>query len=176
MTGLWGGARVAKNNARVAAYGEVDELNCFIGWVLAGLTGAHWKNLRDSLKLIQEELFVVGAILAAPAPGSPQAPKKNYELKEESILRLENAIDAMTSELKPLRRFILPGGGPAGAGLHLARASCRRAERAAVELAGKDKVPQAVLVYLNRLSDYLFTAARWANARSKLAETEWKGL
>lgn len=169
MTGLGGGTRVPKNHARVAAYGEIDELNCHIGGVLALLKAKNAKALRGSLSLIQEELFVVGAILAAPA-------KSSYTLKEASTRRLETEIDSMTKELKPLRRFILPGGSLAGASLHLARASCRRAERAVVALAEKDLVPEALITYINRLSDYLFTAARWVNARARIKEAEWAGL
>jgi cob(I)alamin adenosyltransferase len=90
--------------------------------------------------------------------------------------RLESEIDAMTKDLRPLKKFIMPGGSAAGAGLHLARAVCRRAERAATALAASEPVPADVLVYLNRLSDHLFTAARWANARLGAAETPWEGL
>lgn len=156
-TGLWGGQRVRKDDARVAAYGQVDELNCAVGAALAVLP-EEAAALREMLTRVQNELFVVGSILAGvqdPAP-SPE--------------RLEREIDAMTAELPPLKQFILPGGGPAGAALHLARGVCRRAERAVVPLDGVHDV----VVYLNRLSDHLFTAARWANMKSGRTETPWR--
>lgn len=171
QTGLVGGARVGKHHPRVAAYGEVDELNCALGAVLAALQEG---PVRKTLARAQEELFAVGALLACesveagrlPAPydkGLPEAPTK----------ALEADIDALSAGLPELKTFILPGGTQAGAALHLARAVCRRAERAAV---GLPEAPAGVVPYLNRLSDYLFMAARAVNAQGGRLETPWLGL
>jgi cob(I)alamin adenosyltransferase len=178
QTGLWGGERVSKTHPRVAAYGDVDELNTCLGWALA-VIGKDKKlaSLRESLTLIQSELFMVGALLATPeSRAGTLAPPFDKGLPSGAALRLESEIDKMTAELKPLRSFILPGGGAAGAALHIARSVCRRAERSAVALSQSDPLPKGVLVYLNRLSDHLFTAARWANAKGRCAETPWQGL
>lgn len=169
-TGLWGGPRVPKNHPRVTAYGEVDELNSVLGLAIAALPKTKpFKSLSASLDSIQEELFSVGAFLASPKDDGRR-------LSPRSLTRLENEIDAMTSDLKPLRRFILPGGGPCGACFHLARTVCRRAERAAVALSNSETVRAGIIVYLNRLSDWLFTAARWVNARQRRPERTWEGL
>src|SRR5581483_10388969 len=120
-------------------------------------------SLRPSLERIQEELFVVGAILATPPDQKKRlTPPFDRGIPSEGPTRLEREIDRMTDELKPMKRFILPGGAPAGAWLHLARAVCRRAEREIVGLRAQDGVPDSMLVYINRLSDFFFTAARWA--------------
>ncbi|MBI5631519.1 MAG: cob(I)yrinic acid a,c-diamide adenosyltransferase [Elusimicrobia bacterium] len=177
-TGLWGGGRVPKHNSRVAAYGEVDELNSCLGMALAHLGADQGAaELRRSLSRIQEELFVVGALLATPPDrlGKLSAPF-DRGIPPDASQRLESEIDAMTAELAPLDKFILPGGSPAGASLHLARAVCRRAERSATLLASSESLPEGILVYLNRLSDYLFTAARWANKKAGQSETVWQGL
>ncbi len=164
-TGLIGGKRVPKAHPRVDAYGEVDELNCAIGAARAALGKEH-AGLDEALARCQAECFVLGALLAGakdPFPASAAA-------------RLESEIDAWDGELEPLKNFILPGGGAAGAALHLARAVCRRAERRAAALSGADAAPAGTIVYLNRLSDWLFTAARWANKKSGRPETPWAGL
>lgn len=172
QTGLWGGGRVLKSHPRVAAYGEVDELNSCLGAAIAEIESQpKLKALRDPLARIQKELFVVGAILATSKGKTGLA-----ELPKDASSRLESEIDGLTNDLKPMRKFIMPGGSPAGAWLHLARTVCRRAERAVVALSDSELPSQDVLVYLNRLSDYLFTAARWANARLDRRETEWEGL
>lgn len=169
-TGLRGNRRVRKDDPRVRAYGDVDELNCALGAALSHIPLRQaFTLLRGELHCIQAELFHVGAVLAAP-PDHPDAQAFPADLAP----RLEASIDRMTAQLPPLRRFILPGGSPAGAALHLARAVCRRAEREVVGLT--PPVPESLLVYLNRLSDYLFTAARWVNARLARRETEWAGL
>ena len=175
-TGLWGGKRLSKHHPRVRAYGEIDELNSVIGMALSEMPRA-LNSLRPSLQKIQEELFVVGAILATPLDQKARlTPPFDRGVPPESATRLEREIDRMTAGLKPMKRFILPGGAPAGAWLHLARAVCRRAEREVVGLRTQDGVPDSMLVYLNRLSDFLFTAARWANSKLKSRETEWRGL
>jgi cob(I)alamin adenosyltransferase len=149
----------------VNAYGEVDELNCALGAAVAAL-GADANWLHAHLRPIQQELFVIGSTLSG------------FEAKIDaaSIKRLEEQIDDMTSELPKMEQFIIPGGSRPGAILHLARAVCRRAERAVVKLSRSEKVDPAVVIYLNRLSDFLFTAARWANQRAGLPETTWAGL
>ena len=165
-TGLRGGRRVKKNDLRVQAYGEVDELNSFIGLALSCST----EEMRAPLGLIQNELFVVGAILSAEKDDT-----KAGSLPEEAVSRLESEIDRLELDLPPLKQFILPGGAPAGAALHLARTVCRRAERALCTLSS-DEYPPIIERYINRLSDYLFTAARWTNHHLKQIETPWKGL
>ncbi len=171
QTGLWGGARVPKSHPRVAAYGDVDELNCELGAVLASLPSDEgFSPLRRTLARIQAELFSVGAVLATPQDKASKA-----AVGQDAVAALEREIDAWTAELPALEHFILPGGAAAGAALHVARAVCRRAERSVVALAGGEKVPSEIVVYLNRLSDHLFTAARWVNAKQGRAETPWQG-
>ncbi len=170
-TGLRGGARVSKDHPRVAAYGDVDELNAAVGAVLAGLPESKtYDPVRKDLRRIQSELFVTGAVLSEPKAGSA-----SRDFPANRALWLESRMDRMTRDLPPLDRFILPGGGPAGAGLHVCRTVCRRAERSVLAV-GKGKPPPGVVVYLNRLSDYLFTAARWVNRKAHKTETPWKGL
>ena len=174
QTGLWGGLRVPKDHPRVAAYGDVDELNCQLGCALAALGKS---PLRAVFERVQSELFIVGALLASPAAQLKKLkPPFDQGLPRSAVDRLEAEIDAWTSGLAPMTHFIMPGGSPAGAQLHVARAVCRRAERAAASLAKREPLPDNVLIYLNRLSDHLFTAARWANARAKAPETTWRGL
>jgi cob(I)alamin adenosyltransferase len=167
-TGLFGGPRVRKSDRRVEAYGDVDELNAAIGAVRALVEDP---ELDRELGAIQWELFCVGADLATP-----------HDAKARSALppvdpawtaRLEQTMDAWEPELPPLTRFVLPGGTRTAAALHVARAVCRRAERRAVLLAAEAEVDAAVLAYLNRLSDFLFVAARVANHRARRAEVQW---
>lgn len=166
-TGLWGGKRVSKSALRVAAYGDVDELSSVLGWVMAALESRpDAAAARKTLERVQKELFDVGAFLAGFAGAMDGAAAE----------RLEREIDLFDKDLKPMRRFILPGGGEAGSRLHVARAVCRRAERSVVALAAKEEIGDGIVRYLNRLSDYLFTAARWVNARDGRSETEWEGL
>lgn len=158
QTGLAGGARVPKSDPRVEAYGTVDELSSAIGLARALLDED--ADLDGVLAHVQRDLMLVAAELATP-PGSHA---KGAHLKGAAVERLENAIDRWEAELPALVKFILPGGTRAAAALHVARATCRRAERRAVALDGG--VPAAVLAYLNRLSDLLFVAARLANRRA----------
>ena len=177
-TGLFGGARVPKSHPRVAAYGSVDELNCALGAARAALPeGYEFRALDEGLERLQAECFVVGALLATPPDklGKLGAPF-DAGLPAGAPARLEAEIDSWEAELAPLKTFILPGGAPAGAALHVARAVSRRAEREVVELAAAEAVPDGVVVYLNRLSTWLFIAARWANKTSGKAETPWTGL
>ncbi|MBI3297972.1 MAG: cob(I)yrinic acid a,c-diamide adenosyltransferase [Elusimicrobia bacterium] len=168
QTGLRGGTRVSKADPRVAAYGEVDELNAVLGLAAGTLPRRRaFAQLRLALEKVQGELFQVGAALSAPA-GSPE----EAAFKAGTELRLEAEIDRMSAALPPLANFILPGGVLPAAGLHQARAVCRRAERAVVGLG--TGAPPAVVLYLNRLSDFLFVCARWANNRLRSPETRWK--
>ncbi|MFI5347805.1 MAG: cob(I)yrinic acid a,c-diamide adenosyltransferase [Elusimicrobiota bacterium] len=178
-TGLFGGGRVPKSHPRVAAYGTIDELNSHLGVVRASLPSkVRWsKDLNAALERIQAECFIVGALLATPADrlGKLGAPF-DRGLPAGAPSRLESEIDAWDAKLKPLKTFILPGGGPAGAAVHVARAGARRAEREVVEVAASDGVRDGVVIYLNRLSTWLFVAARWANKNARRAETPWTGL
>lgn len=168
-TSLFGGTRVRKSDARVAAYGEVDELNASVGVVGAqpGLDG----DVFEMLEQIQKDLFAIGAQLADPAERIAERVSK-AAVGEVDIERLEQWIDRLEAELPPLRRFILPGGSGAGALLHLSRTVCRRAERAIASL-GAGTVEAHLLTYINRLSDLLFVMARAVNHRTGQAETEW---
>lgn len=169
-TALFDGSRVSKADPRVQAYGDVDELNAWLGVARAQGLAA---DLDEVLTTIQRDLFAVGASLADPAHRiAPRVDKAR--LTPEDVTRLERAIDTCEAQLPPLRRFILAGGSPAGASLHLARTVCRRAERAIVAL-GPTVVSDDtfVVTYINRLSDLLFVMARLVNHRAGVPETEW---
>jgi cob(I)alamin adenosyltransferase len=157
-TALGDGTRVPKDHPRVAAYGDVDELNAVLG-VLATQPLAELE--RDFIRSIQNDLFDVGADLCVPAG---EAPEKRLRVQLEQATRLEAAIDRLNARLTPLTSFVLPGGGPAAAWCHLARTICRRAERSVVSLARAEAVNPQVIIYLNRLSDLLFVLARVCNA------------
>lgn len=159
-TGLGDGRRVAKDHARVTAYGEVDELNAVLGLLVAHCPDAPERAL---LVAIQNDLFDVGADLCVPTTTDEQ-PGQALRVTPAQAERLEQAIDRVNGDLQPLRSFILPGGSPAAAWLHLARTVCRRAERSVVTLSHIESVNPAVVIYLNRLSDFLFVLARAANA------------
>jgi len=167
-TGLFGGGRVRKWDARVEAYGEVDEACAALGVARAALTDP---ELQAELARVQDELFCVGAELASPHGVKARVAVPVIEPRWAE--RLEQAMDRLDRELPPLHQFVLPGGTPGAAALHLARAICRRAERRVVALADQAELDPAVLVYLNRLSDYLFMAARVANLRAGQAEHHW---
>jgi cob(I)alamin adenosyltransferase len=170
-TGLFGGQRVLKHHPRVAAYGEVDELNALLG-VCVTLAGDD--SLRRVLERIQSDLFVVGADLATPVEEGDQVGKTPVPRVTEGMgAALEALIDEHEDGVPPLRNFILPGGAPLAALLHLARTVCRRAERAVVAASGKESLNPDALVYLNRLSDLLFTLARYANHQAEHPETPW---
>ena len=167
-TSLFDNSRVSKADARVDAYGEVDELNACLGAARAAGLDA---ELASAIEAIQRELFAVGARLADPASRIAARVTK-AAVDDTDVARLEQLIDRLEAELTPLRRFILPGGSPAGAWLHLARTVCRRAERRVVAL-GSKAIDPILVVYLNRLSDLLFVIARAANQRAGAGETEW---
>lgn len=167
-TSLFAGGRVSKNHARLHAYGTVDELNSVLGVVLA--TGAP-DPLPECLKRVQGELFVVGADLATPleAPGAYVV-----RVSAQLVSALESEIDTWDAQLPPLKHFILPGGTLCGALLHQARTVCRRAERWVVALQDSEEINPEALRYLNRLSDWLFVAARYANHRAGVNDVIWK--
>ncbi len=170
-TGLFGGGRIPKDSLRVAAYGEVDEVNAVLG--LARTLDP--QELVDALlQRIQRDLFTIGAELAAPDPDTVQkALSRRAAIAESDITALEDAIDSHESRLEPLKNFILPGGAPKAATLHLARTVCRRAERAVVALSRHEQISPAILRYLNRLSDLLFVLARAANAHAGRPDVKW---
>ena len=166
-TSLFDGTRVSKADDRVDAYGEVDELNAWVGLSRAAQLDP---DLDAALVGIQRDLFGLGAELADPMEKIASRVTK-ASVSDEHVTRLERLIDTLEAELRPLNRFILPGGSPAAAALHVARAVCRRAERRIVAL--RPPVDPVLIRYINRLSDLLFTLARAANHRSGLSETEW---
>jgi cob(I)alamin adenosyltransferase len=168
LTGLLGGARVPKDAARVAAYGDVDEANAAIGSA-AAFAG---RPLARLLGQIQKDLFAIGARLADPTH-KVAARRAKAAVTAARVRRLERAIDARQRELPPLRAFVLPGGQPVAALLHQARTVVRRAERTVVRLAHETAVEPGILVYLNRLSDLLFVLARHENHRAGLVEERW---
>jgi cob(I)alamin adenosyltransferase len=168
-TALFDGTRVSKADPRVDAYGHVDELNAVLGEVRATPLESRIDGWLDE---IQRDLFAVGALLADPQ-SHIAARVTRARLTDADIARLERWIDEADAELPPLRRFIVPGGGVAGATLHLARTVCRRAERQVVGL-GPGDAPALVITYLNRLSDLLFVLARLVNARAGIADREWE--
>ncbi len=168
QTALFGGRRVAKHDARIEAYGTVDELNSHIGITL---TFAMPDELRRELTNISALLFSLGSDLATPL--SPPPKYAIPRIQAEQAAALESSIDAMEQELAPLKSFILPGGTPAAAQLHLARTVCRRAERCVTELSEREEINSEVQVYLNRLSDYLFVAARLANKHAGIEDRPW---
>lgn len=170
-TSLFGGRRVSKDELRVEAYGTVDELNSALGLAVARLP-RELEEWRDSLIAVQSDLFAVGAILATPKTGAAK-PEHIPELAEARVEALEDWIDKLDEELTPLKAFVLPGGSESAATLHLARSVCRRAERRAVALTNQEEIEPVVIKYLNRLSDFLFTLARAANARLGVADVEW---
>jgi cob(I)alamin adenosyltransferase len=167
-TGLFDGTRVPKSDPRVAAYGDVDELNAWLGLVAASAVD---DDVHDKLVQVQRDLFALGARLGDPSHRIAGRVTK-AAITPEDIARLERWIDGFDTELTPLRRFILAGGTAAGASLHVARTVCRRAERAMVAL-GDDAFEPELLHYVNRLSDLLFTMARAVNRRAGVAELEW---
>jgi cob(I)alamin adenosyltransferase len=169
-TALFGGARTSKDNPRVEAYGDVDELNAALGLARASES---MPRIDEVLVPIQRDLFAIGALLATPDRDKMKSHLDKARIDEGRIAELEHAIDDGDRELEPLKSFIIPGGTPKAAALHLARTVCRRAERRVVALRQTDEVPDLVVIYLNRLSDLLFTLARVANRRAGTGEVTW---
>jgi len=168
-TGLFGGGRVAKTHPRVEAYGDVDELNAAIGLARAIEL---MPRVDEVLVPLQRDLFAIGALLATPDHDKMKKQLEKASIDERRIRELEHAIDEGDQELEPLKAFIVPGGTPKAAALHVARTVCRRAERRVIALQG-DEIPPIVVVYLNRLSDLLFTLARVANRQAGAGEVTW---
>ncbi len=170
QTALFGGGRVWKDDPRVVAYGDVDELNAALGAVLACEPVEFERQVLES---VQRDLFAIGGQLASPRPEKVATALSKADLPGSRIADLEAAIDRATAELPALTAFVLPGGTMKGALLHVSRTVCRRAERSVVALARSEQVPDLLLVYLNRLSDLLFTLARLINHRSGAPESRW---
>ncbi len=164
-TALIGGAAVPKNDLRVEAYGSVDELNATLGLVISFSDS---DELKSSLVRVQKDLFIIGAALATKGQKAKALPPSRTEA-------LEKEIDALWSELPPLRNFILPGGSRIASLLHLARTICRRAERNVVALSQKEAVAPENITYMNRVGDLLFAQARYMNYRKKVPDSIWRG-
>lgn len=169
-TGLFGGGRVPKNHPRVEAYGDIDELNAVLGMARSI---EMMPRIDEVLVPIQRDLFSLGALLATPHPEKVRQQLAKARIDDDRIAELERAIDAGEAELEPLEAFILPGGTPKAAALHVARTVCRRAERRVIALMSEVEVPAVVVQYLNRLSDLLFVLSRVANRRAGAGEVTW---
>ena len=175
-TSLFGGTRVKKSNIRIDAYGTVDELNSYLGLLRDQINE---EGLIEDMIHIQNKLFTVGAMLATPVDkeklksGKDRLKIDKVEIKE--IEFLENKIDEMNASLAPMTHFILPGGHTMVSFCHIARCVCRRAERITVELADQEAINQNIIIYLNRLSDYLFVLARKLSSDNNVKEIPWKG-
>ena len=166
-TGLMGGKRLRKNALRIAAYGNVDELNAYLGVCRTVNTDA---KLESILHGLQQELFALGADLSTPLDEKHQVPR----VKKNQVEQFERWIDELDAALNPLRNFILPGGTQAAAHLQVARAVCRRAERSIVALEAAEPISEHTVKYVNRLSDLLFVMARYANHTGGVDEERWK--
>jgi cob(I)alamin adenosyltransferase len=168
QTSLFAGGRTSKGTARLHAYGTIDELNSILGLALAhGLS----EQVASGVRIVQDELFVIGADLATPLEAEAAWITR---VSEANVTRLEREIDAMDEQLPPLKNFILPGGTVGAASLHVARTVCRRAERWIVALSQEENINPSVLHYVNRLSDWLFVAARYENMQSSGQESIWR--
>ena len=169
QTGLFGGGRVSKTHPRVEAYGDVDELNAALG---LARSIELMPRVDEIIVPLQRDLFAIGALLATPDREKMKRQLEKASIDERRIKELEQAIDDGDAELEPLKAFIVPGGTPKAAALHVARTVCRRAERRVIAL-DQEEIPAIVIVYLNRLSDLLFTLARVANRRAGAGEVTW---
>jgi len=168
-TGLFGGGRVSKTHPRVEAYGDVDELNAAIGLARAI---EPMPRIDEVLVPLQRDLFAIGALLATPDHDKMKRQLEKASIDERRVTEMEHAIDDGDRELEPLKAFIIPGGSAKAAALHVARTVCRRAERRVIALAD-EAIPPIVVIYLNRMSDLLFTLARVANRRAGTGEVTW---
>lgn len=171
-TGLFGGGRVPKDHPRVEAYGDIDELNAFVGMARSIES---MPRIDEVLAPVQRDLFSLGALLATPDHERMKEQLTKARISDARIAQLEQAIDDAEEEVEPLKAFILPGGTPKAAALHVARTVCRRAERAVISLQRAEgiDIPQVVIIYLNRLSDLLFVLARVATRRAGAGEVTW---
>jgi cob(I)alamin adenosyltransferase len=170
-TALFGGGRVSKNHERVVAYGTVDELNAVVGW---SVTAAADPEIGARLSSVQHDLFAVGAELATPRRADGGRHRHVPPFPSARIAEMERWIDEADAELPALSEFVLPGGTPGAAALHLARTVCRRAERAVVRLAERDEIDPDAVPFLNRLSDLCFTLARLENHRAGVPDVTWR--
>ena len=166
-TSLFGGKRVNKDDAQIEAYGTIDELNAFIGSLIAQIDDL--SHQEDILKKNQAILFDIGSHLASDGTADSYLP----ELEKEIVLSLENEIDNMTSRLPKLKSFILPGGNDRIASTHLCRVVCRRAERRVITLSNLSEIDDIIIKYLNRLSDYFFTLSRFIALNDGIDEVKW---
>lgn len=169
-TGLFGGGRVSKSHPRVEAYGAVDELNAQLGLAACSIADP---TMLDRIRLLQSDLFTVGAHLATPADRGSRSRSHLPDLPAGRDTEIETWIDQLEAGLQPLRSFILPGGSPGGAALHVCRTVCRRAERRVVALSAADPVDPAIIILLNRISDFLFVAARATNLDAGVMDSPW---
>lgn len=169
-TGLFGGGRVSKAHVRVEAYGSVDELNSVVGWALTRVADG---TVRDRLAVLQHDLFSVGAELATPEPAEGRRRPETPGVPVHRVQEMERWIDEADEELPPLRQFVLPGGSEGSAALHVARAVCRRTERAVAAVRERRVAEEEALRFLNRLSDVLFTFARLENHRTGTPDVTW---
>lgn len=167
-TSLYGGKTVSKDNIRVEAYGTIDELNSILGVVISELSD---KNIKKNLIQIQKDLFETGTSLASL---SKNRDKDLSKYLQKRVLNFENEIDFLSEKMPELENFILPGGGKTGSKIHFARTIARRAERKIVALSKQEKVNPDILIFINRLSDLLFTYARFINYKEKKKEILWK--
>jgi len=174
QTALGSGERVSKAHWRIQAYGTVDETNATLGVVRLHTQSPEMQKLDQMLARIQNELFDLGADLCVPDTGKDLG-YEPLRILPKQYERIEKEIDELNAELSPLRSFVLPGGHPAAAHLHVTRTVCRRAERLIVELASHEgeHVSEGAVAYVNRLSDFFFVASRWANARSGAGDVLW---
>lgn len=170
QTALFGGGRVPKDALRVIAYGTVDELNAVLGWSLTVMADG---RSRSRLEAIQHDLFAIGSALATPPPAEGRRSPVIPDVPVDRVAEMETWIDEADGQLPELRAFVLPGGSEGAAALHVARTVCRRAERTVVALARNEEVADGITVYINRLSDLLFTLARLENVRAGRGDTEW---
>lgn len=175
-TSLFGGTRVKKSNIRIDAYGTVDELNSYMGLIRDQINE---EGLVADIITIQSKLFTLGAMLATPSDKEKLKNGKDRlkidKVEQEEISFLENKIDEMNESLAPMTHFILPGGHTSVSFCHISRCVCRRAERITVELADQERINPHILIYLNRLSDYLFVLARKLSSDNNIKEIPWKG-
>jgi cob(I)alamin adenosyltransferase len=173
-TSLVDGSRVAKNSRRVACYGEIDELNSVLGLARsfnASGSSPVRDHLEEILKRLQNELFDLGSELATPPDGEYEG---MFKVSADDVAALEKVIDACQEDLEPLKSFVLPGGGHISGFLHLARTTCRRAEREILGLSREEEIGEFVLPYVNRLSDLLFVLSRWVAVKSGEEELLWE--
>lgn len=169
-TRLLGAGPVRKSDVRVEAYGEIDELNAFVGWALTSIEDA---EIAEGLRRIQSDLLAIGARLADPGGKSRALESEKVRIDSDRVRELEQWIDRAERETGAVKTFLLPGGCPAGAALHVLRCVSRRAERRVVELSTREPVPADLLRYLNRLSDLFFALARLANHRAGVPDVPW---